>query len=184
MASRRSAKDSTDLYVHLYGRPSIRERAGSPPPTGSTVLPTAESSYWEEGDRDPTKRRDVPRLFPYFYHSVLARNAKPVHGRNIIALIEYVDAMLLFQGNLWIEHEVKDLRTAEVFQHRFAIPLDDYEVPEHRPDDAIDFLWAWRTTARPGLRQFLDQTYTALTSPDSQLLQYGATLPFGIWQRG
>ncbi|MFJ2237932.1 hypothetical protein [Streptomyces sp. NPDC087859] len=184
MASRRSAKDGTDLYVQLYGRPSATDRAYPPPSSAASMLPPEGSSHWKEGDRDPTKRRDVPHLFPYFYHSVLARNGKPVHGRNITALIEYINALLLFQGIVWIEGDIKDVRTGEVFRQRFCVPIDDYEFPEERPDDVIDFLWAWRTTARPGLRQFLDQTYTDLTGPDSTLLKYGATLPFGIWQRG
>ncbi|MFJ7967209.1 hypothetical protein [Streptomyces sp. NPDC096324] len=181
MASRRSDKAGTDLYLQLYGRPSSTAPAAPPRASAGSPLPAETSSYWKDGDRDPTKQRDIPRLFPYFYHSVLARNGKPVHGRNIMALIEYVDAMVLFQGNLWIETEVKDPRTAEVFRQRFVIPLDDYEFPEQRPDDAIDFLWAWRTTARPGLREFIDQTYTRLTSPESVLLKYGDVLPFDIW---
>ncbi len=181
MASRRSSKAGTDLYVQLYGRPSAAPPAA--PPTTSTAgspLPGETSSYWKDGDRDPTKQRDIPRLFPYFYHSVLARNGKPVTGRNIIPLIEYIDAMLIFQGTVWFQ-KIEDPRTDEVFRQRFVIPLDEYEIPEHRPDDAIDFFWAWRTTARPGLRQFVDETYTDLTSPASKLLTFGDTLPFDIW---
>lgn len=47
-----------------------------------------------------------------------------------------------------------------------------------------DFLWSWRTTARPGLRQFLEQTYADLTGPESMLKKYGRDLPFGLWSRG
>ncbi|MFF4273406.1 hypothetical protein [Streptomyces sp. NPDC001536] len=183
MASRRSGKSGADLYVQLYGRPSAAAPA-APPPTiaAGSPMPAETSSYWKDGDRDPTKQRDIPRLFPYFYHSVLARNGKAVHGRNIMPLIEYIDAMLIFQGNLWFQ-KIEDPRTGEVFRQRFLIALDEYELPEHRPDDVIDFLWSWRTTARPGLRQFVDQKYTDLTSPSSKLLEFGDTLPFGIWHR-
>ncbi|MDR6974081.1 hypothetical protein J2X68_000759 [Streptomyces sp. 3330] len=190
MASRKPGDTGTDLYVKLYGRPQASAPTTSPatsPSSRSTIGDGASggrpvSSYWADGDRDPTKKRDIPHFFPYFYHSVLARNGKPVHGRNILALIEYIDAMLIFQGNLWIS-EVEDPRTGEVFAQRFCGPLDAYERLEHRPDDVIDFLWAFRATVRPGLRQFVDQTYTDLTSPGSRLLRYGSALPFDIWHQ-
>ncbi|MER5194377.1 hypothetical protein ACWD3J_08910 [Streptomyces sp. NPDC002755] len=186
MASRKPGDTGTDLYVKLYGRPTTNPPPPSSPPQarlGGGTAPSAQvTSYWAEGDRDPTKKRDIPHFFPYFYHSVLARNGKPVNGQNILALIEYIDAMLIFQGNLWMA-QIEEPRTGEVFKQRFCGPLDDYEFLEHRPDHVIDFLWAFRTTIRPGLRQFVDETYTDLTSPDSRLLAYGSTLPFGIWHR-
>ncbi|NKQ23212.1 hypothetical protein [Streptomyces galbus] len=185
MAPRKPRDSGSDLYVQLYGRPKTNTPTPHRPQAQlgdgmSSSKPV--SSYWADGDRDPTKKRDIPHLFPYFYHSVLARNGKPVGGHNILALIEYIDAMLIFQGNMWIA-EIDEPRTGEVFKQRFCGPLDEYEALEHRPDHVIDFLWAFRTTVRPGLRQFIDQTYTALTSPNSRLLEFGSTLPFGIWHR-
>ncbi|MFJ5273296.1 hypothetical protein [Streptomyces sp. NPDC088358] len=185
MAPRKPADSGTDLYVKLYGRPKPSTPAAPSPRArldDSTSSAMPASSYWADGDRDPTKKRDIPHFFPYFYHSILARNGKPLSGQNILALIEYIDAKLIFQGNMWIA-EIEDPRTGEVFKQRLCGPLDEYEFPEHRPDHVIDFLWAFRTTVRPGLRQFVDQTYTELTSLDSRLLQFGSTLPFGIWHR-
>lgn len=183
MASRKAKDTGTDLYLKLYGRPTSGPPAAHPsaaPRTGESLAANV-SPFWAEGDRDPTKKRDIPHFYPYFYHSVLARNGKPLTGQNILSLIEYIHAMLYFQGNLWIFKDIQDPRTGEVFKQRFGGPLDTYPSPEHRPDDEVDFLWAFRATLRPGLREFVDQTYTSLTSPDSQLLKYGRTLPLDIW---
>ncbi|KIF67137.1 hypothetical protein HY68_36120 [Streptomyces sp. AcH 505] len=187
MASRKAKAADTDLYVKLHGRPGTGppvtpSQTPSPAqPQNGESLAAKASSFWAEGDRDPTKKRDIPHFYPYFYHSVLARNGKPLTGQNIFSLIEYIHAMLHFQGNLWIMEDIQDPRTGEVFKQRFGGPLDEYPYPEHRPDDEVDFLWAFRATVRPGLRQFVDQTYTRLTSPDSRLLKYGRALPLDLW---
>ncbi|MET9384771.1 hypothetical protein ABZY09_27810 [Streptomyces sp. NPDC002928] len=185
--SRRRPQDSTDLYAKLYGPPKpavdpAQAGASGRQPVGADLDTDSVSNFWVEGDRDPTKTRDVPYLYPYFYHAVLFANGKPLTAQNILAVVEYVSQSLGLQGSVWMQ-ELADERTRTVFMDRFATPLDTDDRREHRPDDQIDFIWSWRTTARPGLRQFLQQTYAHLNGPTSQLKNYGPDLPFGIWSR-
>ncbi|AWW41942.1 hypothetical protein [Streptomyces cadmiisoli] len=122
--------------------------------------------------------RDIPPLFPDFYHGVLFAVGKEPSPQNLLALIEYVGQMLAINAVMWFQ------QTGDTDAHdRFMeLRVDDDRKLEMLPDDMIDFLWAWRPSTHQALRDWMPELEQMLTGPDSRLWNFGDELPFGIWE--
>ena len=125
--------------------------------------------------------RDIPPLFPDFYHGVLFAVGKEPSPRNLLALIEYIGQMLTLNAVVWFQ-QTGDTEAHERFMDRFRGGGDDDQKLEMIPDDMIDFLWAWRPSTHQALRDWIPDLEQMLTGPDSRLWNFGDELPFGIWE--
>ncbi|MER5753367.1 hypothetical protein [Streptomyces sp. NPDC002088] len=124
--------------------------------------------------------RDIPSLYPDFYHGVLFAVGKEASPQNLLALIEYVGQMVTANAVGWF-HQTGDMQAYERFMDRFRGGGGDEQKLETIPDDMIDFLWAWRPSTHQALRDWIPELQDALTGPDSRLWRFPGELPFGIW---
>lgn len=125
--------------------------------------------------------RDIPPLFPDFYHGVLFAVGKEPSPQNLLALSEYIGQMLSLNAVVWFQ-KTGDTGAQERFMDRFRGGGDDDQKLEMIPDDMIDFLWAWRPSTHQALRDWIPDLEQMLTGPDSRLWNFGDELPFGIWE--
>ncbi|MFJ8493796.1 hypothetical protein ACIRBZ_36470 [Streptomyces sp. NPDC094038] len=128
-----------------------------------------------------TAHRDIPPLFPDFYHGVLFAVGKEPTPQNLLALVEYVSQMLTLNAVMWFQ-QTGDAAAQERFMNRFRGGGGDDQKLELVTDDMIDFLWAWRPSTHQALRDWMPELEQKLTGPDSKLWQFGDELPFGIWE--
>ncbi|MFJ7967206.1 hypothetical protein [Streptomyces sp. NPDC096324] len=130
----------------------------------------------------PTSRaRDIPPLFPDFFHGVLFAVGKDARPQNLLALAEYVSQMISANAYGWF-HQRGDSDAAARFSRRFrgGGPADQHV--EKVPDDMIDFLWSWDAGTHGELRDWIPRLERDLTAPGSQLWRYADELPFGMWE--
>ncbi|MFJ3802731.1 hypothetical protein ACIPSJ_41495 [Streptomyces sp. NPDC090088] len=128
-----------------------------------------------------TVGRDIPPLFPDFYHGVLFAVGKEPTPQNLLALVEYVSQMLTMNAVVWFQ-QTGDAAAQERFMNRFRGGGGDDQKLEMVTDDMIDFLWAWRPSTHQALRDWIPDLEQMLTGPDSRLWRFGDELPFGIWE--
>ncbi|MDR6974085.1 hypothetical protein J2X68_000763 [Streptomyces sp. 3330] len=126
--------------------------------------------------------RDIPPLFPDFFHGVLFAVGKEATPHNLLALTEYVSQMISANAYGWF-HRFGDTAAEARFSRRFRGGGPEGQALEKVPDDMIDFLWAWNPRARDALRDWIPRLETDLTAPGSRLWRYGDELPFGMWER-
>ena len=127
-----------------------------------------------------TDARDIPALYPDFYHGVLFAVGKEVSPQNLFALVEYVGQMVSVNAAGWFL-QTGDRAAQERFAARFRGGGGDDQKLELVPDDMIDFLWAWRPSTHEALREWIPRMHDDLTGPDSRLRRFPGELPFGIW---
>ncbi|NKQ23208.1 hypothetical protein [Streptomyces galbus] len=159
------------LGVLWFGFASIRasrENDDSPAPRRTATEPGSEP-------------RDIPPLFPDFFHGVLFSVGKEPTPQNLLALAEYVSQMISVNAYGWF-HQFGDTAAEAQFSRRFRGGGPEGQALEKVPDDMIDFLWAWNTAAHDALREWIPRLERVLAAPESRLWLYGDELPFGMWE--
>lgn len=125
--------------------------------------------------------RDIPPLFPDFFHGVLFGVGKEATSQNLLALCEYVSQMISVNAYGWF-HQSGDVAAEARFSRRFRGGGGPEQAIERVPDDMIDFLWDWHVRAHDPLREWIPRLHGDLTAPSSRLWRYGPDLPFGMWE--
>ncbi|WP_105972133.1 hypothetical protein [Streptomyces geranii] len=145
-----------------------RENDDSPAPGRTGADPSGEP-------------RDIPPLFPDFFHGVLFSVGKEPTPQNLLALSEYISQMISANAYGWF-HQFGDAAAEARFSRRFRGGGPEDQALEKVPDDMIDFLWAWNPRARDALREWIPRLESDLAAPSSRLWLYGDELPFGMWE--
>ncbi|MFF3850619.1 hypothetical protein [Streptomyces sp. NPDC002328] len=147
-----------------------------------------DQASWAQEEDDDTgiaprvaDARDIPPLYPDFYHGVLTDVGKETSPQNVLALVEYVSQMLSANAMGWFI-QAGDPHAQERFSARFRGGGGDDQQLELVVDDMIDFLWAWRPATHPALRDLVPRMRESLAAPDSRLRRFPGELPFGIWE--
>jgi hypothetical protein len=133
------------------------------------------------GTTSPGEPRDIPPLFPDFFHGVLFAVGKEPTPQNLLALSEYVSQMISVNAYGWF-HQRGDAAAEAHFSRRFRGGGPEGQALEKVPDDMIDFLWAWNPGTHNELRDWIPRLESDLTARGSRLWLYGDELPFGMWE--
>jgi hypothetical protein len=120
--------------------------------------------------------RDIPPLFPNFFHDVLVTTGKPVNPDNMFAITDRVVRMISSSAASYFEQS-GDNTAQSRFTSVFSADETDGAVLARWADLMIDFLWEWDPRSHDPLRRLIPRIKELLTGPDSFLWECGNQLP-------